>query len=170
MSFGVLFGSHFCLSWVFFFLPFRFLILKQCFIYLLYVSFCISNTAGSLFPPIALRKSWKHAQVFVNQDTQWRMRGRRKVTKEVLWEGARGVEVHLCHNSKTHVETWKCLKCNRGSLVWWSVQSRGRWGRRLNAEVKGAVCLVCASCPSYLKTTANRDDTGSRLKLLRGRE
>lgn len=28
-------------------------------------------------------------------------------------------------------------------------------------EVKGAVCLVCASCPSYLKATASKDDADS---------
>lgn len=32
-------------------------------------------------------------------------------------------------------------------------------------EVKGAVCLVCASCPSYLKATASEDDADSHLKL-----
>lgn len=30
--------------------------------------------------------------------------------------------------------------------------------------VKGAVCLVCASCP-YLKATASEDDADSHLKL-----
>lgn len=37
------------------------------------------------------------------------------------------------------------------------------------AEVEGAVCLVCASSPSYLKASAvNEEDAGS--KLLRERE
>lgn len=112
MSFGVPFGSYFCLS----FSPPSFSIFKQGFIYLLYVSSRISNTVGGLFfssPPIALGKSTaKHAQVFINPrhtvKKEVTFRGRKNVRKEALLrrgeKEAFEVCFYVCDNSKRRVE------------------------------------------------------------------